>query len=363
MGGGGMGGGGKGGGQGGLQELLAAKLMQMVGQGGAMGGGGMGGGGNGAAAFMQMMGQQGMAGKGAAAPLTGWQWMEGGVVGGGKCGGGKGGSKSGKAKGQGKSQKRTVDGVVIKTLGENLAWKGRLMHAFCATHKCICSKESLVYTTTEEGDGFVCYVNSDKFEDVYGSEGACSTIKQAEENAAMVTMKAEFPAHYKSAPQAAKKMGADLSHEHTAEEKAGLCSGGKDPTSVLIHSLNVVFGRTLEKGEIVTTVQDIGGWAFKATCTISCADPPRSFQGEQIIGTSKQNRKEAQHSAAQAALEGFKDEIDVAMPVHLAKKAARAAEQLALRARYEVDNAAEAARAEAAGEPPPAKRPKSLKKK
>jgi len=101
----------------------------------------------------------------------------------------------------------------------------------------------------------------------------------------------------------------------------------------------------------VFTVQDIGGSAFGATCTINCSDPPRSFKGKQVAGTSKENRKQAEQSAAEAAFEGFQDDIDVAMPAHLAKKEAKVAE-------WEAKKAEMTAAAEAAGEAPPAKKAK-----
>lgn len=303
--------------------------------------------------------------------------MSGGGYGGSSKGAGKWGKAAkGKSKGQAppeqKKRVKTVDGVEMKQLVADIAWKGRLQQALCATHKCVCSKETLVYTVEEEGEGFVCSISSDMFENVYGSEGVCASKKGAEENAAMVTMQAEFPAYYKSAPEAAKEIGADLSHEYifaVPGEQMGRGvqkkklngqdgQGGQDPISKFTMSMSVVLGRALVKGDISYTVEDVGGSGFKATCTTNCTDPPQSFKGKYVAGKLKVNSKEAERSAATAALAGFQDEIDVAMPAHLAKKAAKLEE-------WEAKKAMMTAANEAAAEAPPAKKAKitPIKKK
>lgn len=104
------------------------------------------------------------------------------------------------------------------------------------------------------------------------------------------------------------------------------------------------------------------GDAVQGTVTISCLDgEPMVFKADPVQGLTNAAKKEAANNAAELALTAFKDDIDAAIPVYEAKKAAAAAERGEKKfAEREAKKAQEEAAAEAAGKPAAKKAKKAL---
>jgi len=195
----------------------------------------------------------------------------------------------------------------------NSSWKARLHCEVGKEYKPL-TKTTLVYTTTEEGAGFVSELSSDKFEAVYISESAQASQKLAEEDAAMVALKAMFPKVYNLVPKACRNIAAGGAVAAWRSSQAG----GGDPKSRLRDGMAIIIDRALAKGDIVFSVEeDIGDMSFTALVTLNCIDSEQTFSGE-----SSSNRKEAENNAALAALESYTDLIEEKKPAQAARKSA-----------------------------------------
>jgi len=98
-------------------------------------------------------------------------------------------------------------------------FRSRLKRAMQQKYKTEVEKDWILYLTEKDEDGWNSIVQCDKFNLPYASEGPALNSKQAEENAAAVAMKAEFPALYNSAPKAVKDTAADLQKWSEPKEK------------------------------------------------------------------------------------------------------------------------------------------------
>lgn len=84
--------------------------------------------------------------------------------------------------------------------GPALGYKSHLQQAYAKTHKEVLTKETILYSTEKNDEGYECSISSEKFEQIYTAEG--STQKHAQENAAKAALLAEFPTFFKEADQA-----------------------------------------------------------------------------------------------------------------------------------------------------------------
>lgn len=282
-----------------------------------------------------------------------------------KCGGKGGGKGKGKGRSSQKKEKNCGRGPdIYSTLpqGEDAPFKARLNQAIQQQYRGEVFPKGYITYTTEGGMGsYMCEVTCEKFATSYSTEAQAVTKRQAEENAAMHAMKAEFEEAYNSVPQKIKDLAEDIT---TKREPGGqkrslgelVNSETEDGKSKLNIGITILIGRSLTKGEIEYTEEEKDN-SVEGTVTINCLDgEPQVFIGEPAEGLTNAAKKEAQNNAAEVALAAFKDDIDIAIPVYEAKKAAAAEERGA--ARHEQRMAKKAAEAEAAGEEPPEKKAK-----
>lgn len=247
----------------------------------------------------------------------------------------------GRGKVQGSSSKQAAGGK--KTLLPDLPWKSRVAHAYGKEYKQPPTKDSVVYITESiEGGGFTCTLTCDKFSDAYTSEEAFPCKKLAEESAAMVALKAEFPSAYKETPAKMKKKGAlggagapaavarqtalaaERSEGGGVKRKAAKVEDAKvhpqDPKSRLNFGIMLLAERPITKEDLVYTTEEKNGNAV-CTLTINCFD--KTFKGKPAVGFTKESKKKAEQNAAEAALKAYKSEIAEKIPEHQAKKEAK----------------------------------------
>jgi len=205
-------------------------------------------------------------------------------------------------------------------------------------------------TENEGTKGYMSTIECDKFAKSYSSKGVAVTKKQAEENAAMHAMEGEFPELFKSVPQALKKAAQE--YKPPREEKKRKLTdliASENAVSKLNTGITILIGRSLRKGEIEYTVEEVDGMQ-QCTVTLTCVeDAPKSFKGKKDA-----SKRQAEKNAAEVCYMAYKKKIEAMIPEHEAKKAAKEAERDAMRA-------AKIAELEAEGEPP-AKKPKPAAK-
>lgn len=256
---------------------------------------------------------------------------------------GIGGAGKGGGKGSwGKSQSTTSAAVA-----GDLPFRARLLHACQQKNIKTVGKDFIVYSTERNDEGlWVSQLVCEKFKEVYASEAAV-TKKQAEENAAMQAMKAEFATLFKQAPMALKKKAADVTSRPEEKKKKQGCSlqafRMMDAKGKLNTGLMLLVGRSFTKGDVDYTVESKGS-EMQATVTINCLDDgPKTFKGRPCA-----DAKQAEMAAAAAALKMYQKQIEAIIPEHEARKAQK-----------EAENQAKRDAKTAAGELPPAKKLKT----
>merc|ERR1711964_409399 len=170
-------------------------------------------------------------------------------------------------KGQKKNQseesfKRKADAVGINDTP--LPWRSQLGIAYARKHKGV-TKDAIIYATEELGDKppytYQSTVSSDQFESTHTGEPANSK-RNAEDNAAMAAMEAEFPDDFVGAhaPKAVKEMKGQKkkSSEESLKRKADAGSINVDPKSRLNSSMMLVSGQSMQKGFIEYTAAQEG---------------------------------------------------------------------------------------------------------
>jgi hypothetical protein len=198
-------------------------------------------------------------------------------------------------------------------------WKTRLNQAWGKANKKPPTKTSLVYTTEAGEGGFVASLVGENLTNEYNSDKAEPSKKAAEEALAEECLKTEFPEDY--AKFSAMNSGGAASGKKGKAGKAGAAAGaGAWPAmgamtkpgkvtnsgnhagkSLLNQALMVIAGRSLTKGEVEYTTEDVSGTTV-GTVTIKFFEPEQSHQGEAVNGTGNAAKKEAENKAAEAAL-------------------------------------------------------------
>merc|ERR1711971_1062060 len=89
------------------------------------------------------------------------------------------------------------------------------------------------------------------------------------------------------------------------------------PKNQLLHGLSCLLGRTLTKADTEVTYEENEG---QCRATVNITEKAVSYMGDFI---SSGNKKEAEKSAFQAALDAMKEELEVAKEGHKATKKAK----------------------------------------
>jgi len=145
-------------------------------------------------------------------------------------------------------------------------------------------------------------------------------------------MEAEFPADYaivvKIMPRTAKGLKKKMvGQEQSRKRKFGEDGEELDPKSRLNSAMALVSPQPITKGMIEYEIVEQDG-TTTASVTLKCLEgKPQSFTGEPQDGVSQKIKKDAEKSAAAAALEGLKVQIEAATGAHAETKKARTAEK------------------------------------
>merc|ERR1719491_1999535 len=201
-----------------------------------------------------------------------------------------------------------------------LPWRSQLQEAYLRKHKTI-TKGEISYSIEQVDPpkpSFVATVSSEKFEESYAGEPGKSK-GFAEDNAAMVAMKAEFPEDFQASRAPTTNKGfkklerKEKKRKAAEEEEAGETNKeiNQDAKSKLNVSLMLLTAGTVTKDalEYATTEKDE---KTTAMLVIKCLGGMKKFKGDAVDGTGKKSKKEAEKKAAEAALKALAKQISVA---------------------------------------------------
>jgi len=201
-------------------------------------------------------------------------------------------------------------------------WRAQLSNAYARMHKGT-TKDCIKYETeTIEASGrrsaYRSTVSSDEFESQYTGD-QCTSKKFAEDSAAMVAMEAEFPEDFEYAQMPKTEKAFKKAKKKQQGEKRSLEGQQMDPKSKLNNAMSLLSPQQITKAMIEYETKDEEGSTI-ATVTINCFGTPQVFSGETEPGTSKESKKRAETSAAEAAFAHFEEQYTAAKEEHEAKK-------------------------------------------
>jgi hypothetical protein len=242
---------------------------------------------------------------------------------------GTGGSKGWGGKGWGKGKPKVVPPRGKKVVDPDKSWKQRLSEAYQKKHKTVPTKDMFEYTCEQLDDSWYCALSSSAFgSTIHESPDLEPSKKLAEESAAKVALEAEFHEIFATIPDSAKnKSIAEKASQVQVKPEQGqkrtgafFAKGTADnsPKSKLSIACARVSGKShMAKEDIVYSVETVDGM-FMASVTLSAFDGA-TVHGEPVDATTMK-RKDAENSAAEAALAKYEEEIKEAEIVQQARK-------------------------------------------
>jgi len=193
------------------------------------------------------------------------------------------------------------------------SWKKLLVAAYEAQYSEAPSGDDLIYTTVQEGDGWMSVLTCDKFSNPAGYmlDELKSSKNIAEETVAKAALEAEFRDAHATALQ---------EREVVSRKRKEMY--GPPPPNRLINAMQIVVGRSMLRGDIEYTSEEVGG-STVATVTLNCLEVKQSFTAEPVDGTDERSKTTAECAAAALALKAFEELISLKKPHyedHRAKK-------------------------------------------
>jgi len=205
-------------------------------------------------------------------------------------------------------------------------WRSQLARAYAGKHKAV-TKDCIKYATETVGEKpnqYQATVSSENFATTYTGEPSTS-MKFAQDSAAMIAMQDEFPEEYKHSrsPKTFKgfKRAKRKHNEEIGNGKRQKGEGGEamDPKSKLNNAMSLLATTPITKASIEYATITQGNSTF-ATVTVNCMGSPQTFTGEATPGTTVASKKPAEASAAEAAFNHFSEQNSSAMAEHAEKK-------------------------------------------
>eukprot|EP00928_Gymnodinium_smaydae_P002282 TRINITY_DN10804_c0_g1_i1.p1 TRINITY_DN10804_c0_g1~~TRINITY_DN10804_c0_g1_i1.p1 ORF type:complete len:760 (-),score=163.75 TRINITY_DN10804_c0_g1_i1:57-2336(-) len=177
-------------------------------------------------------------------------------------------------------------------------FKKELMEAFKVFNGKYPSKDEVTYATQEvvDGAGTAAYQSQVTVQGTVFAGETASNKKAAEQNAAKEALQNLYPAQ----SELAQAQAALVPPAKIYGGNDGNGSGENHPKSRLMRALNVILGRNPEKKDLDYQFEEGGRKGSKYTCTLTIVPLEASFQG-----TPEQNKKNAEASAAQVAVDSL----------------------------------------------------------
>jgi len=210
-----------------------------------------------------------------------------------------------------------------------LPWRSQLAEAYARKYKVI-KKGDISYSTDQVDppkQSFVSTLSSENFADSYTGEAGRSK-GFAEDNAAMVAMKAEFPEEFaaSNAPTTNKGFQRLKRKANQENEDGDKKPVNENPKSKLNTSLMLLTGGAITKDALEYTTSEKDEKTM-AILVVKCLGGQKKFKGEAVDGTGKQSKKEAEQKAAAAALKSLAKQISVAEAKAVTVRAEREAKK------------------------------------
>lgn len=177
----------------------------------------------------------------------------------------------------------------------------------------------------ERGKMYVTTLNSSLLSQEYKTPVPCHNKKLAEQQCATAALEAEFPeasAHLSALGAAGAEWSEWWSQGGKGKKRKSIISdpANADAKSLLSHNMSVLLDRSVTKADLVYDVTPAEG-GYAATLTMPNYDGGKRYQGDPAA-----SRKDAEHAAAQAALDDLQDIIAPALEAHQEKKIRKALE-------------------------------------
>lgn len=210
-------------------------------------------------------------------------------------------------------------------------WKSKLQELLTKKLLRSLTKGEVAFTVSEVpgGAGYTASCQSPLFRAAYAGDQPAASKRAAEHAAARAAILEEFPGegHDPTAQKATQRTSGTSGRKRTrGGDGAGGGDGAEDAKSRLMHGLQMLLQRPLQKGDVVfDTQQPQEGHGYHASLlALPTYDPKTTYESE--VAESK---KAAEASAAERALTALHDLIAAAQEEHTAKKRRLAQEKKA----------------------------------
>jgi len=203
-------------------------------------------------------------------------------------------------------------GVEADVADESINYKVKLQSAYGKTNKCVVTKETITYETCEvEGTQPPQYQSHVTLDGATYAGQVAPSKKKAEQEAAKIAVQEIYPDFVMKGERvvALKRKAEEMEQEMNPKQKFN-------------QALQLILGKQVTKEDTQYEHEGDRESGHKATLTITA-------RGVSFTGEFAANKNDAEHSAAQVALDALAEEIAEKEAIHQAAKKAKNAPKLA----------------------------------